>query len=85
MGLHLIYCIEHKDGDWGATVVGGGGKSIGQFQKPAGLVFDDHGNAVVVDSGNNRLQVLDTNLNFCGAVKVSVNAHNVISVLYLFC
>jgi len=70
MGLHYIYCIQHIDGEWGGTVVGGSGRSIGQLQKPAGLVFDDHGNAVVVDSGNNRLQVLDMNLNFCGAVKV---------------
>mgnify|MGYP001263175991 FL=1 len=73
MGLHYIYCIENKNGDWGATVLGGSGRGISQLQKPAGLVFDDHGNAMVVDSGNNRLQVLDTNLNFCGAVKVSGN------------
>ena len=54
-------------------MVGGNGKGINQLHKPAGLVFDGHGNAMVVDSGNNRLQVLDTNLNFCGTVKVSVH------------
>lgn len=72
MGLHYIYCLEDRDG-WGGTLLGGNGKGMGQLHKPAGLVFDAHGNAMVVDSGNNRLQVLDTNLNFCGVVKVSAN------------
>ena len=76
MGLHYIYCLEHTAGrsdGWGGTVLGGNGKGIGQLHKPAGLVFDAHGNAMIVDSGNNRLQVLDTNLNFCGVVKASLN------------
>ena len=82
MGLHYIYCLEHTDAQdtdgWGGTMIGGNGKGVGQLHKPAGLVFDAHGNAMVVDSGNNRLQVLDTNLNFCGVVKVRVN-------IILFC
>ena len=82
MGLHYIYCIEYKDGTWGGTVVGGNGKGTNQLNKPAGLVFDGHGNAMVVDSSNNRLQVLDTNLNFCGTVKV--NVHTVFCNMFIY-
>ena len=71
MGLSRIYCLESKK-EWGATVLGGHGKDIGMFNKPAGLVFDELGAMIVVDSGNNRLQVLDNNLNFCGALKVCI-------------
>ena len=72
MGLSCIYCLEYKNDEWGATVVGGHGKDIGMFNKPAGLVFDELGAMIVVDSGNNRLQVLDNSLNFCGALKVCI-------------
>ena len=44
-----------------------------QFNKPAGMVVDDMGSLIVVDSGNNRLQVVDSNWNICGALKVNIN------------
>ena len=35
-----------------------------------GVAVDECGTLIVVDSGNNRLQVVDSSWNFCGTIKV---------------
>jgi hypothetical protein len=37
---------------WGA-----GGSSVGELSEPAGLTLDCHGDLLVADTGNNRVQV----------------------------
>ena len=34
------------------------------------MAVDECGTLIVVDSGNNRLQVVDSSWNFCGTIKV---------------
>ena len=41
-----------------------GQNNNGEFCYPTGIAFDSHGNIVVVDSGNHRVQVFDRNGNF---------------------
>jgi len=43
---------------------GSEGAANGQFSSPSGIALFDNGDIVVVDSGNNRLQVFDSDLNF---------------------
>ena len=40
------------------------GKNNGEFQYPKGIAFDSHGNIVVTDCYNHRVQVFDRNGNF---------------------
>ena len=34
-----------------------------EFNDPAEVAFDDHGNSIFVDTKNNRLQLVDSNQN----------------------
>ena len=69
MGLDCVHVFTINDE---CERFGSSGEKIGEFKKPAGLVVDHTGSIVVVDSGNNRLQMLDKNWNFCGVMKVSL-------------
>ena len=40
------------------------GQNNGEFQGPKGIAFDSHGNIVVADCYNHRVQVFDRNGNF---------------------
>ena len=57
-----------KDGDfvktWGHT-----GSGPGEFSKIRGLVADAAGNFYVADSGNRRIQVLDSSMTFKSEIK----------------
>ncbi len=44
--------------------IGGSGQGAGQFLQPAGLDLDHRGMLYVADSGNNRVQVVDSEGNF---------------------
>jgi hypothetical protein len=55
-GNHRLQAFD-AGGDF-VSAYGGPGSGPGQFNTPLGLAVDDAGNVLVVDSGNNRLQVL---------------------------
>jgi len=57
LGLDCVYVLDPVTNDvkpFGAT-----GSGVGQFKDPAGLVCDDIGNMIVVDSKNHRLQLFN--------------------------
>ena len=70
MGLNSVYCIHMQHGHEETKIIGGRGDKIGRLRLPAGIAVDDLGNCIVVDSGNNRLQLIDSNCDFVGALKV---------------
>ena len=57
-------------GEERAGVFGESGSGVGQLSHPAGMVVDDFGSMIVVDSLNHRLQLVDSNWNFCGNIQV---------------
>ena len=75
MGLDCIHVFPINDE---CERFGSSGDKIGEFKRPAGLAIDNIGTIAVVDSGNNRLQLLDKNWNFSGILKV-----NLLDILYL--
>ena len=48
------------------------GPSWDSSPKPAGFVTDDLGSMIVVDSANNRHQIVDEDWNFLGIIKVTI-------------
>ena len=76
---NCVYSLYDKDGEERAGVFGESGSGVGQFSHPAGMVVDDFGSMIVVDSLNHRLQLVDSNWNFCGNIQV----RNVFFVAYL--
>ena len=54
-GLHKIFIVNLTTGM--QTMKGYLSDRPGQFKRPTGIVFDDMGNFLVGDSGNNRLRV----------------------------
>ena len=68
MMMSCVYCLN-SDGE-NASVFGDMGEGKEEIRRPAGLAVDEFGSLIVVDSGNNRLQVVDSNWNFCGTLKV---------------
>ena len=46
-----------------------------EFRDPAGIVVDDDGTMIVVDSRNHRIQLIDDKLWFAGLVEVK-KLHN---------
>jgi len=61
-GLHKLLLVDLKTGD--QTAFGYFGEGVGQFRRPAGMVVDKEGNLLVVDEGNNRVQVYTGSGNF---------------------
>jgi len=55
LGLHKLYAINLVTGE--QTASGYMGSKLGQFKRPTGLVADDSGNLLIVDSENKRLVV----------------------------
>ncbi|CAF4563088.1 unnamed protein product [Rotaria socialis] len=57
-GNHRVMRWTQGDKKQGTVIVGGShrGEEANQFQFPAGLSFDRHGNLYVVDAGNKRVQ-----------------------------
>ena len=82
----VVVFYREEDGQESAEVLGEQGSREGQFQvgkfsgeeykyfphrqDPSGLVVDEAGNLVVVDTGNRRLQVFDCQHRYVGEVKV---------------
>lgn len=52
------------------SVVGGFGAGEGRFREPGGIAVDVHGELLVCDTGNDRLQVLSSTGNFLRDVQV---------------
>ena len=46
------------------------------------MAVDECGTLIVVDSGNNRLQVVDSSWNFCGTIKVIFTRYYVMGMLW---
>jgi len=67
-GLDCIFILS-KDGTE-SEMFGRRGNNGGEFRDPAGLVVDDDGTMMVVDSRNHRLQLIDDKLWFAGMVEV---------------
>ncbi|CAF1117918.1 unnamed protein product, partial [Rotaria magnacalcarata] len=57
-GNHRVMRWTQGDKKQGTVIVGGNGygEEANQFNGPAGLSFDRHGNLYVVDMGNARVQ-----------------------------
>ena len=70
IGKNCVYSLYDKDGEERAGVFGESGSGVGQFSHPAAMVVDDFGSMMVVDSLNHRLQIVDSNWNFCGNIQV---------------
>merc|ERR1712096_567845 len=70
MGLDCVFVLN-KDGTE-SDMFGSRGNKGGEFRDPAGLVVDDIGTMMVVDSRNHRLQLFDKDLNYIGLVKVDI-------------
>ena len=78
LGLDCVF-ILNKDGTE-SELFGSRGNKEGEFRDPSGLLVDDFGTMVVVDSRNHRLQLFDSDMTFAGMVEVDLN------MLYLiFC
>ena len=73
MGLHCIYSLAEEEGKQNLTAFGDRGDQVDQLKDPAGIVVDDYGNSIVADSGNNRLQLIDSNFDFIGPVQVGLS------------
>ena len=72
IGLDCVYVLVQKDGEEKATVFGSSGSSDGQFRQVAGLAVDTADTIIVVDSKNDRLQLVDKDYTFRGVVKVII-------------
>ena len=57
-----------KNDEDSAFVVGGPGDSV-QLKDPCGVLSDDRGACIVVDTRNHRLVILDSNRKSAGIVK----------------
>ena len=69
-GLDCIYTLFHEDGEDQAEVFGTSGRQETQFSGVSSVVVDDEGNMVISDTRNNRLQVVNSESEFVGFVKV---------------
>ena len=78
LGLDCVFILT-KDGTE-SELFGSRGNKGGEFRDPAGLVVDDIGTMMVVDSRNHRLQLIDSDLNFAGVVKVKFLEHILITI-----
>ena len=67
-GLHQVFVTAKEE----ATVFGEAGDKACEFNMPAEIAFDDLGNSIIVDTRNNRLQLVDANQN-AYPVKVRIN------------
>jgi DNA-binding beta-propeller fold protein YncE len=63
MGNNNRIAVFNREGNW-ARGWGQTGSGQGQFNKIRGIVIDAAGNLYVADSGNNRIQVFDTQGTF---------------------
>jgi hypothetical protein len=71
MGLDCVFVLNNEETE--SELFGRRGNQGGEFRDPMGLVVDDVGTMMVVDSRNHRLQLIDRNLNFAGLVKVRIS------------
>ena len=56
----LCRVLVYYNDDNGVTSFGEPGSCIGQFQSPSAIVVDGEGMCLVVDTGNNRLHVMES-------------------------
>jgi len=69
-GLDCIYTLFHEDGEDQAEMYGSPGRGEGQFSGLAVVVVDDEGTLLISDSRNNRMQLVGSDWEFLGFVKV---------------
>eukprot|EP00092_Neocalanus_flemingeri_P084141 GFUD01105657.1.p1 GENE.GFUD01105657.1~~GFUD01105657.1.p1 ORF type:complete len:198 (-),score=55.67 GFUD01105657.1:282-839(-) len=69
-GLDCIYTLYEEDGEDQAEVFGTPGRQETQFAGVSAVVVDDEGNMVICDTRNNRLQLISSEWDFEGFVKV---------------
>jgi len=63
-GLDTVMALE---GGRVVKIAGGSGRGNNQYNRPHDVHVDRRGRVIIADSGNNRFQVLDRDLNFRGA------------------
>ena len=68
-GLGCLYSLFQQDGVEAVEVYV---SDNSQLKTPADIVLDEFGNSIVVDYRNNRLQVIDSDNNIIGPLKVNV-------------
>ena len=68
MGLDCVFILNEEGTE--SEMFGSRGTRGREFRDPTGIVVDDVGTMMVVDSRNHRLQLIDSDLNFAGLVKV---------------
>ena len=61
-----IYCLSIEEGEDQARVF----EDTQVLDKPSCMIVDDYGTMMITDSGSNRLLLFETNLKYCGDVKV---------------
>ena len=62
LGNHRVQVFT-LDGDF-VRIIGRQGSGVGEFKRPLGIALDDFGNVVVVDEGNNRLQIFNSDFTY---------------------
>ena len=68
LGLDCVFVLS-KTQD--AIKIGQRGKSPAEFRDPTGVLVDDVGNMIVVDSRNHRLQIFNSQHSSFGVLKSS--------------
>jgi tripartite motif-containing protein 2/3/tripartite motif-containing protein 71 len=61
-GNHRVQ-VFNLDGKF-LTQIGKQGTGPGEFKRPLGVAIDEKGNIVIVDEGNNRLQLFRSDFSF---------------------
>merc|ERR1711974_231191 len=69
LGNNQVYVVNREKTN--VKKFGRTGFGPGQFRDAAGIAVDSVGNMIVVDAGNNRLQVFDKQRTFLGFVSFS--------------
>ena len=67
MGLDCVFVVN----DTTANMFGMRGKEGGEFRDPTDVVVDDVGNMMVLDSRNMRIQVINSETEFLGCLRVN--------------
>ena len=80
-GLDCIYHLWDDDGEFSVDALGKSGDQVGQFDTPAGIVVDEYGNSIVADCNNSRLQLIDSECNIIGPLKVKVNTNWILTFI----
>ena len=81
-GLDCVYTLFHENGEDQAEVFGEPGRQELQFSGVAAVVVDEEDMLIVSDTKNNRLQLVNSEFEFVGFVKVK--KPQVLPIFYCF-